>query len=510
MFPLQFFRKFVMKIHDFTFFFILTMISFISFPQDGSPDLSFGNSGTVHTDIDGERDLALAIAQQKDGKLIVAGGANIGGNHYPTLVRYLINGTIDTSFGTNGVVWKDYGNSFDLYKYITVQEDNKIIAGGRIGNSGNIVFTLTRYFSDGTPDSSFGINGDLVPFENNDLFGDVVFLDSGKFLTAGSILDGIYKIGIKRFLPNGALDLSYGNNGIVTTTIGNESNTVLYLKLLNNGKFIALAIIKNNGVTTYALLRYLPDGLLDVSYGINGVVTITIEPNFGVYSIAAYNNYKIAVLSYYFDEIEEQSETHISRYLPNGGLDTSFGDNGIVNPNLSYLSSREILIQANQRLLFYAEATDFFEGGGSTVLKRYYTNGSLDPSFNIDVVLNPEYFASTMILQDDGKIVCVGSTAWYNGPEDFVLERYNNNPLGVTEFENGGFSAFPNPTHENVTLTYDFIQGAEVLYRINDIAGKVLMRGSLSGDRATIDLSTFQAGLYILKMPGQAIRLIRE
>jgi hypothetical protein len=115
-----------------------------------------------------------------------------------------------------------------------------------------------------------------------------------------------------------------------------------------------------------------------------------------------------------------------------------------------------------------------------------------------------------MMLQDDGKLVCMGISAWYNGPEDFILERYNNTPLGIDEFETANLTAFPNPTTGVVTLSYDGLQSAEVPYQVNDISGKLLMEGVLRGNRHEVDLSNFGSGLYFLKAGQTTLRLIRN
>jgi hypothetical protein len=121
-----------------------------------------------------------------------------------------------------------------------------------------------------------------------------------------------------------------------------------------------------------------------------------------------------------------------------------------------------------------------------------------------------EYFSQNLLLQDDGKLVCMGTSAWYNGAEDYVVERYNNTPLSVPEFETVNLSAVPNPSSGTVTLTYDFVQGQEILYQINDVSGKLLHTGSLSGDRHTVDLSHLGTGMYFLNAGQTTLRLVKE
>lgn len=167
---------------------IISLISLNGFSQDGSPDLTFGDNGIVISDIQGGSDLAYAVVQQNNGSFIIAGGADIEGNHSATLVRYLPNGIIDNTFGVNGKVWNDYNVNYSEYFFITSQNDNKIISGTNIYINGIYTTILTRYFPDGDLDVSFADNGNLIPFINSSFKG-LVFQDNNTFIIAGWTLN---------------------------------------------------------------------------------------------------------------------------------------------------------------------------------------------------------------------------------------------------------------------------------------------------------------------------------
>ena len=97
---------------------------------DGSPDTAFGTAGTVTTAISNERDGALAVALQADGRIVVAGHtSNINANF--AVARYNINGTLDTSFGNGtGVLTVDFFRFTDIAESVLVQPDGKILVGG--------------------------------------------------------------------------------------------------------------------------------------------------------------------------------------------------------------------------------------------------------------------------------------------------------------------------------------------------------------------------------------------
>lgn len=80
-------------------------------PAPGTLDASFGNGGIVITDFDSQIDEANAIAIQSDGKILVAGVAKITGNNNDfAIVRYNTDGTLDSSFGSNGKTTTNFGN----------------------------------------------------------------------------------------------------------------------------------------------------------------------------------------------------------------------------------------------------------------------------------------------------------------------------------------------------------------------------------------------------------------
>src|SRR5262249_24057602 len=129
----------------------ITSIAVVRLGTDGQPDLGFGTNGVATVDVGGPS-IALAIAIQRDGRIVVAGAANpSGGRQSSVLVRFNRDGSPDASFGTGGQVLTNLAGGFnEQLEALAIQEDGKIVAGGysRLIPF-RLVGTLARYNPDG-------------------------------------------------------------------------------------------------------------------------------------------------------------------------------------------------------------------------------------------------------------------------------------------------------------------------------------------------------------------------
>ena len=152
----------------------------------GDLDPTFGSNGKVKTDFNRNNDLAYGMALQPDGKVIVAGisfaGLSAEGGDF-AVARYNTNGTLDTSFGVGGKVTTDFGLT-ETASSVVVQSDGKIIvAGGTypIFPSSGGQFALARYNSNGSLDTSFGDNGLVrTTFSTSGCYASALALQAGR------------------------------------------------------------------------------------------------------------------------------------------------------------------------------------------------------------------------------------------------------------------------------------------------------------------------------------------
>ena len=134
-------------------------LALVRYNPDGTRNTSFGTGGIVTTDIFGDADQAEAVAVQPDGKIVVAGLAAkiVGTSSDFVLARYNPDGTLDQSFGSHGIVTKDFGGE-DAAVAVAIASNGKIVVAGPASDH----IALARYTTNGNPDLTFGSNGTTV------------------------------------------------------------------------------------------------------------------------------------------------------------------------------------------------------------------------------------------------------------------------------------------------------------------------------------------------------------
>lgn len=265
----------------------------VRYNSDGSLDTSFDQDGKVTTGFFGFDNNAYTVAVQPDGKLLVGGLAGKLSNDTGwefALVRYNENGSLDSSFGTNGKAITDFFGSDDLAQAMILQPDGKIVLAGDVVNlpaNTNHDFGLARYNPDGSLDTGFGNGGKVT----TDFFGSadsgqcMVLQTDGKLIVGGYVYDGDYDFGLARYNPDGSLDNSFGKSGKVTTDFFEEHDEITSLTLQPDGKIIAGGYAAvNPSKSLLALARYNTNGKLDTSFGVNGKITSDF---FGLHNTAS-------------------------------------------------------------------------------------------------------------------------------------------------------------------------------------------------------------------------------
>lgn len=235
---------------------------------DGGLDPSFGNGGKARTNFRLNDASISSLALQSDG-LILAGGYSPDGF---TLARYHADGSLDPNFGTGGKL-TTHTDFFSSLNCLALQNDGKIIACGvRAGNNDNAYpEMLVRYLTDGSLDSSFGAGGIVTGLDlNTPSFGgqNMLIQRDGKILTVGS-WGG--RSAVSRYLPDGSRDAAFGTAGRVLGGFVVSEYGATPITLMADGSILTgPAMPAGTDRWDCSVMRLFPDGSQDPVFGIGG------------------------------------------------------------------------------------------------------------------------------------------------------------------------------------------------------------------------------------------------
>jgi uncharacterized delta-60 repeat protein len=330
------------------------------FNNDGSPDTSFGGTGTVKTDFDGGTDLATSVALQGD-RIVVAGYTCDAGFTYCqfALARYLKNGALDPSFNGTGQVTTAFGDGQDFADAVVVKGD-KIVAAGYAGGD----FALARYEKNGTLDSSFGGDGLVTTdFDGGfDAANGVAYM-SDRIVAAGYANYPGSNFAVARYEKDGSLDTSFGGTGKVETDFagGNDAGHAIDIK----GNRILVVGSATVGTQQFAAVLYTKDGNLDPSFNSTGKTTMSVGPDAVAYSGAfgpgdtvVADGYTCFSCSFTFSG----NEFGVARWTKDGLPDTSFGGTGFVTTPVggSDSGASALVIAPGNKIVAGGYSDDFF------------------------------------------------------------------------------------------------------------------------------------------------------
>jgi uncharacterized delta-60 repeat protein len=487
---------------------ILNVVIFSqSFGQDGSLDNSFGNNGISSVDFNSNIDYGRAVAIQSDGKILISGSSNSN----IALCRLNPNGTLDVGFGDFGKVTTSLSTQNDSFA-IEIQNDGKIILAGyasgySLENPNEQIdsFILIRYLSNGLIDSSFGNNG--VVKQNfgdiNRIFRTLSILPDGKILAAGDAYLGSHKeFFLMCFNTNGSLDTAFGNQGVFNTIIGNNINICSSIAIQPSGKII-LAGSTGVNVKNILVVAVNENGTLDTSFGQEGKVIIAISGiSNDCKSVKIQPDGKIVLAGDVFISTGN-FDFALIRLNHDGTFDNSFGNNGIVIKNiLANDKCSTSIIQSNGDIILIG--TTNTNNVAKVALCRFKNTGLLDNNFgnNGVVTINPGeqnndwYYGLSSVSEYDGNII-IGGHGRIQFEYNFIAMRIvSNNGLGLlNNVLLPNVIIYPNPTKNGII---NLKSNSQINYiEVFDFTGKLVLKEYVVSNK--VDLSILEMGTYLLK-----------
>jgi len=274
-----------------------TDFALVRFNQDGSLDVDFGAGGIVTTTFPASVAIAQSINLQSDGKIFLAGYVDWGIDKDFAVAKYLPDGSLDPSFVAGGITTTDLNVSSLDYAYSSaIQPDNSLIVTGYSETSANPKIAVAKYLLDGSLDASFGTGGIVIKDlgSGSDKAYAIVIQSDGKFVVAGQKeLGSESDFALLRYNADGTLDSSFGASGEVNTSISSGYDIIYATELQSDGKIVVGGCSDCNSLSDFALARYNTNGSLDTTFGTNGFVVTDFGATDEVRALAIQSNGKI-------------------------------------------------------------------------------------------------------------------------------------------------------------------------------------------------------------------------
>jgi uncharacterized delta-60 repeat protein len=386
-------------------------------PPPSGLDASFGNGGIATAGPGGE---IKAIALQNDGRIVAAIGN--------ALARYNANGSLDTSFGSNGSVASVLGADGNNQIFdVLVQPDGRIVAAGKARNAGASSlgddFAAARFNADGSRDAGF--NGGQ-PLQVDwigapDRATRALLQPDGRIVLAGFATTTLTSssddtgFALARLNADGTLDSGFGSGGRAAAEIG-SIDFGYAAALQSDGKIVVAGRVSysRGDESDVGVVRFNADGTPDTHFGSNGTRTFDLSTNWDeATAIAVQPDGKLLLAVAYSDA--GNFAFGVLRLTTGGERDATFGSNGFVSRHIGSGndSPTAIVLQSDGRILlggYAVNATTSFD----VALARFNTNGTTDSSFGtagaqVFDLFNSADGANDLLLQSDGRLVAAGS-----------------------------------------------------------------------------------------------------
>jgi uncharacterized delta-60 repeat protein len=415
----------------------------VRFMNDGVLDTSFDGDGIVITDFPGNLAIANAVKIQADGRIVVGGRTFAGGSDF-AVARYNTDGSLDSNFSGDGVETTDLGfGGGDEASDLAIQSDGKIVLVGSTNVSGAVQIGAARYNSDGTLDTGF--DGDGVLFVGHGGSGIGAFasgtgvdIQSDGKLVISALAGNISQFAVVRLNPNGSVD---GSN---RTTILAGSNIPRSIRVQSDGKIVLAGstTASGGGAENFAAVRFNLDLTLDTTFSGDGKVSTDFNSSSDIADgLIIQPNGSLVLAGTFFDGIRDFA---LLRYTGNGSLDFSFDGDGKrvdgVGNGASALNAVK-LTSASKILTVGAQVVN---SSGDLALYSLNADGTPDTSFSGDGVATFDVGnfsheeATGAVLQNDGKIVVSGKSSHHQLNVDSSFNGSGFVATGIINSVGGG------------------------------------------------------------------------
>lgn len=390
---------------------------------DGTPDTSFGNDGAVQFDPSlGGNDELADFAFTASGKIVIAGTTNAG-NTDQIVAVFKTDGTLDETFAGTGYTTTG-GPDLDTWMTVWVDEEDRIVLAGNTSGAGGQNLTIARANLDGSLDPTFGAGGfNIIHFEDTERFLDIHWHDFSKRYYLLALIDGLYHI--MTFTEDGQVENDFSGDGLLDLNVfGSETETFTQIVTGPNGDiFVAGSVADAGNISDVLVLKIYNTGDPYLPFATNG---------------------------YYRSN------------LGSGGSDYA--------ANLHFLADGTLLVSGitdnsgKQNLMTFQLASD------GSLVSNYGLAGVMEYSVQNEV----DEFGGYLCLDGSGDVYISG-TSVQPGHDDMVVAKLKTSiSSAVRDITPSlkSLSVFPNPTNDQLTISFDLDEASEVEAQLYALTGE--------------------------------------
>lgn len=481
----------------------------------GDLDISFSTDGMYTTDYGFHDNITDVKVDPTSGKTIAVGTAITPAFAGKLLVMRLNeDGTPDNSFSDDGsVIIEDYNESYAYDCHVF--SDGSILVAGAVADD-NYVFSMIvlKLKNDGTMDTDFGTNGVVIPTMG---FGDdfaqaMVVNASGNIYLAGKSLNELYQNvpTIYAMDSDGNPLSSFGTNGMAQIAVEAEDNIFNALAFDNSDRLVACGHyglpLTETGQTNFDILvaRFNADGSLDDTFSDDGVETIAIAAEYveDAFGLAVVEDQ--IFVSGYTTLPDFSYDAVIVALTDEGALDVSFGEEGTFTYNQNIQDVfLDLHLDQNGKLVACGTTGGFFFDFREFLLARLDLTGGLDNSFGTDGIVTTTVGstyseANTFAFKANGAIIAGGKSNAGGNNDAAFAQYYAADGVFVQEVAETTFQIYPNPALSASTIQLNANE-AQVLVSVSlfDLKGsKINLTFNQNSNR--IQLPSLSKGMYTL------------
>lgn len=506
-------------------FSLFALISFCAMnviAQNGVLDASFNSTGKINS----SDETANSICVDKDMKTLVLGHDRNSSTKNIFLTRYNSNGTVDNSFGSSGQFKYDVNPDYDYGRCVKALSNGKYLICGQ--NSAGSYFRafVLRVNNNGTIDNTFGNNGVLIINPNNfncDAWAMEVAPSGSIYLAGYMTVSTVLKSAVWKVTPNGSLDNRFGQIGgiYISTNSFNERLFGIDLDMANNR--VAVAGISNNITTPEGLVCLIDTNGIGInSFNGNCVKKVVYNGNpTNLYDVCLKSNEVIVNGNCI---ISANQKSLVASINLNGLLNVSFGSNGFfADSTADYSAFSKVLVDCKGDV--YNGGNIVYNGYRSMYILKLKANGSVDNSFASNGIFvsrfNPDFdeiiegmaFYGDSAIVGGGRINIAGSG---NVASGIMRVKYNScsNTSSIDDLLSNNSNSpvlilYPNPLKLNEVLTIQTDLIGRIEYAIYSSDGKLVANASLeNGETEISETSSLAPGVYHMVL--QNVQLTKQ